>query len=250
MAKPPSLRSNKRPTSDGMNVIAYLRVSTEKQVEEGVSLDAQKQRCEAYCAAMGYHLRDIIIDAGVSGGSLDRGGLKKARGGVGAGARRGEAWGLLVLKLDRLTRSLRDLSVLVEECEREGWYLLSISESVDTSTATGRMMVNLITLLSQWEREKIVERTLEAMAFKRTRGEYCGGGVPYGTRVDEEGKLIPYEPEIIVIEAARHFRSVVGSDAYTAIGRRLYDDGYMPRAGGPWAAEQIKRILASVRHPL
>lgn len=238
-------RPGKRTVTAGMNVVAYLRVSTEKQAEEGVSLDMQRARCAAWCEAMGHTLVETVVEAGGSGATMNRPGLKKALALVGGGAKKGEVWGVLVLKLDRLTRALRDWGDLVDRCEREGWYILSITESVDTSSATGRMMVNMITLFSQWEREKIAERTREAMAHKQEQGEYTGGGVPFGLSLVDGGKVEPKEEEQTIIHRARAIRAAAPSLSLRAIGDRLHQEGLRPRNGGPWAAQQVKRLLTA-----
>lgn len=238
-------RPGKRTVTAGMKVVAYLRVSTEKQAEEGVSLDVQRARCAAWCEATGYELVETVVDGGVSAKTLDRPGLKKALTLVGGGAKRGESWGLLVMKLDRLTRSVRDLGDLVDRCEREGWYMLSITESIDTSSANGRMMVNMITLFSQWERETISERTRVAMAHKQEQGEYIGGGVPFGLALVDGGKVEPKEEEQTIIHRARAIRAAAPSLSLRAIGDRLHQEGLRPRNGGPWAAQQVKRLLTA-----
>jgi site-specific DNA recombinase len=103
------------------------------------------------------------VDAGVSAKSLNRLGL----GGVLAEVRRKRVDVLLVLKLDRLTRSVADLAPLVKSLERGGCQLVSLGESLDTTTAAGRLMLNLLVSVSQWEREAIAERTSTAVRHMR-----------------------------------------------------------------------------------
>jgi hypothetical protein len=135
--------------------IAYLRVSTDKQADRGVSLDAQRAKATAYAELYDLELVEVIVDAGESAKSLDRPGLKRALGMLKAG----EAEALLVVKLDRLTRSVVDLGTLLERYFAPGKAaLLSVGEQIDTRSAAGRLVLNVLASVSQWEREAIGER--------------------------------------------------------------------------------------------
>ena len=126
--------------------VAYLRVSTDKQADRGVSLDAQRAKVEGYAALFDLDLVAIEVDAGESAKSLARPALGRAL----AMLRTGKAEALLVVKLDRLTRSVRDLCDLVDDYFREGkCALLSVGEQVDTRSAAGRMVLNMLTVLGQ-----------------------------------------------------------------------------------------------------
>ncbi len=172
-------------TDGATRAIAYVRVSTDKQAEHGLSLEAQRARAQAYAALYDLELIGTEIDAGASAKTLNRPGLQRALGQL----QRGAAQALLVVKLDRLTRSVKDLGTLVEQYFLDGrWSLLSVSEQIDTRTAAGRMVLNILASVSQWERETIAERTREAMAYKQTRREYTGGAAPYGWRVAADGR--------------------------------------------------------------
>jgi DNA invertase Pin-like site-specific DNA recombinase len=160
--------------------IAYLRVSTDKQADRGVSLDAQRAKVHAYAELYDLDLAEVIVDAGESAKSLDRPGLKRAL----AMLKAEEAEALLVVKLDRLTRSVVDLGTLVERYFAPGKAaLLSVGEQIDTRSAAGRLVLNVLASVSQWEREAIGERTATAMQYKAKQGEYTGGQAPYGRRV-------------------------------------------------------------------
>src|SRR3984893_18012476 len=93
---------------------------------------------------------------------------------------------VIIAKLDRLTRSVKDLGELLERFERRGVSLISVAESLDTGSAAGRLVINIITAVSQWEREAIGERTRDAMNHKRANGR-CVGNLPYGYRLAEDG---------------------------------------------------------------
>lgn len=172
--------------------IAYLRVSTEKQADRGVSLDAQRGKVAAYAQLYDLELVDTTVDAGESAKSLDRPGLKRAV----AVLKAAQAEALLVVKLDRLTRSVVDLGTLVEGYFAPGKAaLLSVGEQIDTRSAAGRLVLNVLASVSQWEREAIGERTATAMQHKASRGEYTGGQAPYGRRVAVDGERLEEDPQ-------------------------------------------------------
>src|ERR1700687_1437154 len=160
--------------------VAYLRVSTEKQADKGVSLDAQRAKVEAYAQLYEVDLVEVIVDAGVSAKTLDRPGLGKALGML--KTRQAEA--LLVVKLDRLTRSVVHLGQLVEDyCADGKWPLLPVGEQIDPRSAAGRLVLNVLASVSQWEREAIGERTAAAVPQQAGGWEYNGGGFHHGVLV-------------------------------------------------------------------
>ena len=136
--------------------VAYVRVSTEKRAEQGLSLDAQRAKLTAYATLYELDLVAVEVDGGVSAKTLQRPALQRALRRLKAG----ESDALPVVKLDRLTRSVKDLGVLVETYFLAGtWSLMSVSEQIHTRTAAGRMVLNILAAVSQWEREAIGERT-------------------------------------------------------------------------------------------
>ncbi len=221
---------------------AYIRVSTDKQAEHGVSLDAQRAKVEAYASLYDLELVAVLVDAGVSAKTLDRPALSEALALLDSG----EADALLVVKLDRLTRSVKDLGTLVERyfARPNGPALMSVSEQIDTRSAAGRLVLNVLASVAQWEREATGERTSAALAHKRARGEYTGGRVPYGFRVGADGSsLEPVAEEQAVISEVRELRA--SGLSLRAIGAALERQGYRTRKGGSWAPTQIKRILGA-----
>ncbi len=221
--------------------VAYCRVSLDKQAEKGVSLDAQRAKIEAYAALYDLDLVDVVVDAGVSAKTLDRPGLNRALDML----RKGQAEALLVVKLDRLTRSVCDLGTLVEKFFAAGrWALLSVGEQIDTRSAAGRLVLNVLGSVSQWEREAIGERTAQAMQHKAACGEYIGGDAPYGFRVDVDGVRIVEEPaEQAVLEQARALRAAGLS--LRAVAGELTRRGFRSRAGKPFVATQVARMTAA-----
>jgi site-specific DNA recombinase len=158
--------------------------------------------------------------------------------------RNGEAQGLVVVKLDRLTRRLRDLLALVDDyfdLDRGGGHLISLGESFDTRSPAGRAMLQLVGVFSEWERAMARTRTMEVMEGKRERGEHLGGEPPYGYRV-EDGKLVPDETERQAMNGARQLRARLGS-SLQAIADALNEDGTPRRNGRPWTRQAISRLL-------
>lgn len=224
-------------------VVGYVRVSSEQQVEEGVSLDAQKARLRAYALAMDLELVAINEDAGVSAKSIEaRPGLLGALGRLDAG----EADGLLVVKLDRLTRSVRDLGDLVERYFAIRFSLLSVSDSIDTRTASGRLVLNVLTSVAQWEREATAERTRDALAHLKTEGVLVGG-VPLGMRrtsiVDHEGRhVVEHDPaEARTVQRILDLRDL--GHSLRSIVATLRTEGHQTKRGGSWAPTTIKKVL-------
>jgi len=220
--------------------VAYLRVSTDKQAEHGVSLDAQRAKVDAYASLYDLDLVAVVVDAGESAKSLDRPGLGEALGML----RTGKAEALLVVKLDRLTRSVRDLCDLTDRYFRDGKRaLLSVSEQVDTRSASGRMVLNMLATIGQWERETIGERTAAAMQHKAKRGEYTGGEAPYGfARTPYGDVLAPIEAEQSVIAAARDLRAA--GLPLRKVAAALDARGYRSRSGRSFAAAHVARMVS------
>ena len=156
-----------------MRVIGYVRVSTEKQADFGVSLEAQAEKVRAMAVVQGAGLVDVIVDRGESAKSLNRPGMARLMSLVDAGA----VDSVIIAKLDRLTRSVADLAELPKRFERRGVSLVSVADSLDTRSAAGRLVLNIMVSVSQWEREAIGERTRDAMRHKRALGQRCAATI-------------------------------------------------------------------------
>jgi len=171
---------------------------------------------------------------------LDRPGLRQALERL--KARQAEA--LLVVKLDRLTRSVVHLGQLVEDYFADGkWALLSVGEQIDTRSAAGRLVLNVLASVSQWEREAIGERTAAAMQHKVSLGEYTGGELPYGFKLGPDGeRLVEDLEEQRVLSTARTLRGAGLS--LRSVARQLNAAGFRSRAGKQFAHVQVARMLA------
>jgi len=155
-----------------MKAIGYARVSTEGQAESGLGLDAQRDAIAAEVKRRGWELLDVIEDAGASGSDGDRPGLRRAFGLIADGS----ASALIVAKLDRLSRSVIDSAQILEWLDEADATFVAPDLGVDTSTAGGRLVANVLASVAEWERHTIGERTAAALRAKAARGE--GGGRP------------------------------------------------------------------------
>jgi len=222
--------------------IGYVRVSTEEQAADGVSLAAQEAKIKAYADLYDLDLVEIIVDAGQSAKTLDRPGIKRALEML----TDKKADGLLVAKLDRLTRSVADLNRLIERffSEKAGRLLWSVADAIDTRTAAGRLVLNILASVSQWEREAIAERTRDALRHKKALGQRVGS-VPFGSRLAADGITLEPEPaerEImdLVAELRRSGLSIRG------IVSEMNSRGVLTKEGGKWHIATVQRVLAAV----
>jgi DNA invertase Pin-like site-specific DNA recombinase len=192
---------------------------------------------------MDLELVAVDEDAGVSAKSIQaRPGLLRALARLDAG----DADGILVVKLDRLTRSVRDLGDLVERYFAARFSLLSVSDSIDTRTASGRLVLNVLTSVAQWEREATGERTRDALSHLKTEGVLVGG-VPLGVRrtgvVDHDGRQVieQHPAEARTVRRIRELRN--DGCSLRSIVATLRAEGHETKRGGTWAPTTVKKIL-------
>jgi len=221
-----------------MNAIGYVRVSTEDQAKEGVSLDNQKSKIEAYCQLKDLNLSEIVEDAGISAKNLRRPGIQK----VLRMARKKKVDAIVVYKLDRIFRSTTDALETTKLFEKWGVSFHSIEETLDTQSAMGRFFFTLTAALAEMERRIIGERTKAALSHKRSRNEKTGGDVPYGYDLTPAGILIENDTEQRVIETIRR----LNKDGYSLrrICRELKREGNLTKRGNAvWQPSTISKIL-------
>jgi len=220
-------------------VISYIRVSTTDQAREGFSLDVQREKIEAYARAMDLNIVRTEIDAGVSAKDLDRPGIQRALKALEGG----EVDGIVIAKLDRLTRSARDWGQLIDLYFRDGQrQLFSVSDSIDTRSAMGRFALGIMMQFAEFERELIAERTREVLAFKQSKGERVSRFIPYGWKLTGKGaELVPDRKEQWVIRLAKLHREHGAS--YRQISNVLAMYGYFARTGNRFNPGSIKNIL-------
>src|SRR5580704_7093685 len=224
-----------------MKTVGYVRVSTDKQAEHGVSLDAQEAKIRAMATVHGTELAEVIVDGGESAKSLNRPGISRLLAMVDAGGVKM----VIVAKLDRLTRSVKDLCELLERFERRGVSLVSVAESLDTGSAAGRLVLNIMAAVSQWEREAIGERTRDALRHKRSNGERVGN-LRYGSRLAADGVHVEDDPgeRAVLAEICRLRNS---GTTLRGIARELNHRAFRTRRGTAWRLESVARVVKQGR---
>lgn len=219
-----------------LKAIGYVRVSTEEQAASGLSIEAQEAKIRQYCQLNDLELVRIYCDAGVSGKSLNRPMVQEALRAL----HTKEAQTLVVLKLDRLSRSTRDILDLADLCQKEEWCLASLSEKLDTCSASGRLVLSVLASMVQFEREQGVERTRLALQAKRSRGELVGE-VPVGFRLaDDKKTLLPDEREQAAITKIKVLRERKNL-SFGAIATVLNAVGIRAKQGGNWHRRVVQR---------
>jgi site-specific DNA recombinase len=220
-----------------MRVIGYVRVSTEEQATAGVSLSAQAEKVRAYCALYDLDLVELVEDAGASAKTLDRPGLQRAL----TMLRKGQAEGIVIAKLDRLTRSVADMASLISDFfgEKAGRSLFSVADSIDTRTAAGRMVLNILVSVSQWEREAVAERTRDALRHKRAKGEVFNHE-PLGY-VRSGDRLVEVEDEMNTVAEVR--RLAAEGVSLRKICAYMTTHGFKTKRGGAWRPSTVQAIL-------
>lgn len=224
--------------------LGHVRVSSEEQAPEGVSLDAQAERITVYANALGWELVGMVRDEGRSAANLRRPGMQGILADVARPKAR--AWDALVaVKLDRLTRSVRDLCTLVEAFERGAVHLVSIAESVDTGSAAGKLFLNIIDALGQWEREVIGERTADALAHLKAQGRRISGRAPFGFTFGEDGAVIPCEREQQTLFRILALRASGAS--LSEVSKALALSGHVNRCGKPYCVSALSLLVTRER---
>lgn len=165
-------RSRTTPASDTTSAVGYLRVSTADQAESGAGIAAQRTAITAYAERQGFTVTSWHTDAGVSGSAAphERPGLTAALTEV----MDGNAARLIVAKVDRLSRRLRDSINLMELAREQGWPLMFADIDADLATSQGRFTAQLWALMAENERDLIRTRTRDALAEKRAAGVRLG----------------------------------------------------------------------------
>lgn len=173
-------------------IIGYTRVSTEEQVREGISLEGQASDISKY-VELYYPGNDIkfITDEGRSAKNLNRNGIKDILSTL------DDIDILIVWKLDRLSRNLKDAISLLNQLIKSGVEVISVREKIDYNSATGKAFVHIILLFAELERDNIIERTKMGLLQKARNGEYPYGRPPFGFK-KEKGKLVMSEESHIV----------------------------------------------------
>ncbi len=220
---------------DKIPVVGYLRVSTDEQVE-GFSLGFQEERINAYAKSQDYLLLEIYQDNGYSAKDLNRPAIKRLL----EDAKKGKFKIILVYRLDRLTRRLKDLSDIVEILEKQGVKFQSVTESFETKTASGRLMMNVFGGFAQFEREVTLERIHLGIKRRFEKGMWLTSP-PYGYNM-RKGNLAINKEESFVVQ--KIYKMYLKEDyGLVTLARKLNDEGYRNRRNKKWRSCSLYRIL-------
>lgn len=223
-----------------MRTVGYIRVSTEEQASSSLGLDAQRIKIDAMATLKSdIDLIDVVVDAGFSARSMERPGMRKVQDMVDAG----EVDCVVIAKLDRLTRRMLDLCLLVTKFEERGVKLISIEEGLDMTTPVGELVMHIMGAVAHWERREIGKRTSDALKAAQRKGQRLGA-VPYGKARAEDGALIDNPRELAAIERMRALKSQ--GLTLAAIGAQLYSEGIATRRGKAFVPSGIHRVLSAV----
>lgn len=211
-----------------MKVIGYARVSTEEQAASGYGMKAQERAIAETIDRRDFELVATIRDEGLSGTSLDRPGLYEALERIAAG----EAEGLVVAKLDRVSRSVVDFGLLLDWFDRAGAVFVALDLNVDTSTPGGRLVANVLASVAEWERDTIAQRTSAGLAAARAEGRRIGPG------------SVSDRPELVARIQGHRDEGL----SFRQIAERLNADAVPTiRGGAEWRASSIQTVLGHRR---
>jgi putative DNA-invertase from lambdoid prophage Rac len=187
------MRRPTKPPADAAptRVLAYCRVSTDAQAEDGESLDVQQRQLEGWAAMRGWPLHAVVVEAGVSGAVPFQ---ERPRGAVlWSDLHRGDV--LVAAKLDRMFRSAHDCLGVVEAFRTRGisLYLLDLNGGADDVSGNGiaRLFLTIVSAFAEFERDRIGERIRATKRAQKARGEYLGGQAPFGFAHDADRRLVP-----------------------------------------------------------
>ncbi len=223
-----------------MEAVGYIRVSTDEQVRNGVSLDAQTASIQVWAQSLNIALLRIIEDAGISGtGIRQRPGLQQA---LQVACEKKAV--LVVYSLSRLSRSTKDTLQIAERLDKAGADLVSLSERIDTTCAAGKMIFRLMAVLNEFERDQVAERTAAVLQHKKARLE-AYSPTPYGYS-REGGNLIFEEAEQKVLQKIRKMRG--NGFSLRKIADALNRGGVPAKNGGRWYASTVRYIQGNRIH--
>ncbi len=222
---------------NSQKVLGYVRVSTDKQAEVGLSLEAQTEKIRAMAVVRGVPVDEVIVDT-ASASSLDRPGLSRLLALVDARL----VGTVIIAKLDRLTRSVADIGPLLTRLDRRGVAILCVAETLNTRSAIGRAVLHMMVTMSQWEREATGERTRDVLQHKKANGERIGT-VPFGAQLvagsRERLEAAPVEQRIL--SQVRKWR--FEGRTYKQIAFDLTAAGETTRKGTAWRFQYIAHML-------
>lgn len=222
-----------------MQTAIYCRVSTEEQATEGFSINAQKDKLTKYADVNDWDVVDYYVDDGISGKNLnERPEVTRLINDV----KSGKINNVLVYKLDRLTRSVKDLIYLIELFDSHNCTFNSQTEKIDTSNAVGRMFVKIIGIFAEFERENLAERVTLGYEQKTKEGNYtnCNGVFGYDYLVGK-GRLKVNKEEAYYV--GKIYEWYLDGDSMLKIAKKMKDFKVPTKRGGHWNQSTINSIL-------
>lgn len=233
-------KKSRRNDRDGAGAILYVRVSTEEQTREGVSIAAQEERLKNYCASLGLTVVKTVKEEGISAAKP----LSSRPGGqeLLSLIEKGEGRCVVALKLDRLFRDSIDCLVQTKAWDEAGVALHLVDlggQTLNTASAMGRFFLSMMAGVAELERNLIRERIAMAINFKKARGEVYGT-TPYG--FDRESGLLKENPRERRIVSLMFSLKEQGL-SYRRIADRLNSAGIKSKRGGKWYASSVRYVL-------
>lgn len=218
-------------------VAIYARVSTEDQAKEGFSLESQIEKLRSYCKARGWEIAGEYIDDGYSGRDVKRPAYKKMMDEI-------DKWDiLLVMKMDRIHRNSKNFMIMMEHLRQKSKEFVSMTESLDTSTAMGRFVMDIIQRIAQLESEQIGERVYDGMRQKAKQGAgLLGSPAPFGYEYND-GKLVGVDEELGIVK--KIFRDYAEGKSMKEIAKFLNNEGIKTKKGRRWDRKTVSRILSN-----
>lgn len=219
----------------------YIRVSTEEQAKEGFSINAQKEKLKQFAFARGWDIFDFYVDDGISGKNLvDRPEAQRLIQDV----KDKKIDNVLVYKIDRLTRSVKNLMELIELFAKEDCAFNSLMESIDTSSATGRMFIKIVGIFAEFERENLAERVSLGIEQKVREGNYTNANGVYGYDYDKNiGDIVLNEDEAQAVK--KIFEMYLAGTSMKKIANYLQEARVPTKRGGRWADSSVASILSN-----
>ena len=240
MTRRATTRAVAHAATTGLRIAIYTRRSTD-EAHQKYSIEAQTVGLHAYITSQPDWTLVASFTDDASGAKRDRPGLTKAL----AAAQASEFDILLVYRVDRFSRSIRDLSQLIAELDKTGVAFRSATEPFDTATPAGRMLVFMLGVFAQFERDLIIERVVGGMERKAASGKWTLGAAPYGYRIDpDEHILLPHDDEAVIVKEV--FRLYTYRRLGTrAIAKHLNAQGLRRRSGRPWSHKTVTDVLTN-----
>ncbi|KMM36945.1 recombinase family protein [Guptibacillus hwajinpoensis] len=230
---------SKPPEHANRSIALYCRVSTDEQAKDGLSLHEQQERLGSYCRAMGWeNPMQVYVEKAISAKNTDRPELTKLMKAV----KNNKIAKVLVTKLDRISRKLLDLLNLINIFYEYKVDFVSISESFDTNTPSGRLTMQVLGAVAEFERESIRERVFETMHYAARQGKWMTQS-PYGYQLLDK-KLVVFEPEAKIVKLI--FEDYLNKGmGYQAIAKKLNFEEIPSKFNKGWSTQTIKLLLSN-----